>query len=99
MIFNISKILKSEELLKEEQANNLVGQLSELNLLKIKKVVISFKDVKLVSLNFLVPIMRFLHTVDMQDLDNEIVLRIECENDLHIGLIKEAFKTVREGAV
>ena len=96
MIFNITNILNSDSLLEKEQAEELIKQLSDFDWVKLKKVVLSFKETKLINLNFLIPFVEFLHNVDMQDLDDEISVKIEMDNELHRELLLEAYKTIRE---
>lgn len=96
MRINISKIVGSTELLYKEQADKLVNNLSKLDWLKIKNVTISFDDVKLINLDFLLVFMEFIYAVDMQDVDDVIHISLKDTSSLQNELITEAFKTVWE---
>lgn len=95
MIFNLAKILNSNNLMTKVQAEDLISQLSEMDWLKLKEVTVSFKDVNLVTLDFLIPFVEFLHNIDMQDLNDEIKVSLDCDEQLHRDLFIEAYKVVR----
>lgn len=96
MTVNLVELLKTDNLTSEDKAQVLVENLSVLDLLKIGQIAISFNGVKLVNMDFLIPFMRFLHTIDMQDVDDKVKVTLKHTTTLQETLIVEAYRTVRE---
>lgn len=93
MIFNIAKLVNNDRLLEEKQALELVEELNKLNWNRYRKAEFSLTGADLISLNFLIPFIKF--TLKLDETYKSLDIKINCKNNLHKELIAEAVKVVR----
>ena len=96
MILNLVELLKTDELTSKEIADEFIKNLDAIDLFRVKKLDISFKGIKLVNLEFAERFMKYVLTIDAQDTDDLIKLKLLDLDELHRELIVEAIKNIRD---
>ena len=95
MILNLVELLKTDELTSKDRADEFIKNLELIDLFRVKKLDISFKGIKLLNLEFAERFMKYVLTIDEQDTDDLINLKLLDLDELHRELIIEAIRNIR----
>lgn len=95
MKVNVTQALKTSMLMTPELAEEFIKQLKVIVNRGVKKFSISFDETMLLSLDFLLPLARYLVALDEQPPATKVTVTIEGMTQLHMDLFLEAIRVVK----